>query len=92
MAEPSAVVAQAIDDAVLHGVVVVAAAGNTGNAASTFPISAPHTLAVAATDTTDTTAPCSAYGAFVDASVPSPGVAIGRIGAADGDAWRCSRP
>ena len=92
MAEPSAVVAQAIDDAVEHGVVVVAAAGNTGNAASTFPISAPHTLAVAATDTTDTTAPCSAYGAFVDVSVPGPGVAIDSTYSADGDAWRCSHP
>jgi hypothetical protein len=59
MAAPSAVVTQAIDDAVLHGVVVVAAAGNIGNAASTIPVSAPHTLAVAATDTVDTKAPCS---------------------------------
>jgi subtilisin family serine protease len=90
MAAPSAVVAQAIDDAVEHGVVVVAAAGNPGNAASTFPVSAPHTLAVAATDTTDTKAPCSAYGAFVDVGVP--GVAIDSTDSAGGNAWWCSRP
>ena len=90
MAARSAAVAQAIDDAVGHGVVVVAAAGNTGNAARPpFP-GAAHTLTVAVTDTTDTAAPCSVYGAFVDVGVP--GVATDSTYSAGGDTWWCSRP
>jgi subtilisin family serine protease len=85
MAAPSAVVAQAINDAAQHGVVVVAAAGNTGSAAPTFPASAPHTLAVAATDATDAKAPFSAYGAFV--GVSAPGVAIDSAYYTGGYAW-----
>ena len=73
---PNAVTQQAVDYATAHGVLVVAAAGNSrasGNAAN-YPAAYPGVLAVAATDQADASAYFSNTGAYVD--VAAPGVAI----------------
>lgn len=74
MAVPSPAVAAALAYAAAHDVVVVAAAGNTGLDAPTYPAGDPTVLSVVATDSTDHKASFSAYGAF--AAVSAPGVAI----------------
>lgn len=57
-----------------NGVVVVAAAGNSGNPSPTYPAKYDHAIAVAATDDTDAKAGFSSYGDWVD--VAAPGVDI----------------
>jgi len=64
----------AVDYAWNHGVVVVAAAGNTGRNTYHYPAAHPNTIAVAATDASDNRAGFSTYGDFVD--VAAPGVNI----------------
>jgi thermitase len=64
----------AIDYAWQHGVVIVAAAGNSGDSVPTYPSSYDHVLAVAATDNQDNKAGFSNYGLWVD--VAAPGVNI----------------
>ena len=56
------------------GVVVVAAAGNSGNASATYPAYYSNVIAVAATDVNDKKASWSSFGKWVD--VAAPGVEI----------------
>lgn len=69
---------RALEDAVnyawIHGVVVVAAAGNDGNPSPNYPAKYENCLAVAATDSKDQKASFSQYGDWVD--VAAPGVDI----------------
>lgn len=57
-----------------NGVVVVAAAGNSGNQSKTYPAAYTNAIAVAATDNLDKKAYFSEYGSWVD--VAAPGVNI----------------
>lgn len=68
----------ALEDAVNYawsnGVVIVAAAGNSGNPSRTYPAYYQNCIAVAATDDNDQKASFSSYGSWVD--VAAPGVDI----------------
>ena len=64
----------AMDYAWSHGVVVVAAAGNTGRNTAHYPAAHAHTIAAAATDAYDHLAGFSTRGDFVD--VAAPGVSV----------------
>src|SRR3989338_1282189 len=57
-----------------NNVVVVAAAGNSGNPSKTYPAAYTNSIAVAATDSQDKKASFSEYGSWVD--VAAPGVSI----------------
>jgi serine protease len=61
---------EAIDYAYKKGVVIVAAAGNSGQNASAYPARYPHVISVAATDAAGFKAPYSNFGAGVDISAP----------------------
>ena len=64
----------AVDYAWDHGVVVVAAAGNTGRETYHYPAAHRNAIAVAATDAYDTRAGFSTSGDFVDVAAPGVGV------------------
>lgn len=70
----SQVLQDAVNYAVANGVVVVAAAGNNGNSARSYPAYYSGAIAVAATDSNDNRASWSSYGSWVD--VAAPGVDI----------------
>lgn len=70
----SSTLANAVNYAVANGVVVVAAAGNSGNSSRTYPAYYSGVIAVAATDSNDAKASWSSYGSWVD--VAAPGVNI----------------
>lgn len=67
-------VAAAIDQARSRGVVIVAAAGNNGNAEPTFPAAYPGVVSVAGTDTADARYGWSSYGGWV--SIAAPGCSL----------------
>ena len=71
---PSQTLQAAVDYAWSKGVVVVAAAGNDGNSAASYPGYYTNVIAVAATDINDSKASWSNYGSWVD--VAAPGVSI----------------
>jgi thermitase len=65
----------AIDYAWAEGVVVVAAAGNSGSSAPSYPAYYSNCIAVAATDTNDVKASWSNYGSsWVDVAAPGVGI------------------
>ena len=64
------VLENAIDYAAAHGVLVVAAAGNNGTAALSYPAAYPHVISVAATDPSDRLYPWSSFGSWVDLAAP----------------------
>ena len=64
----------AVDYAWSHGVVVVAAAGNSGRENYHYPAAHPHVIAVAATDASDQLAGFSTWGDFVGVAAPGSGV------------------
>ena len=64
----------AVDYAWDHGVVVVAAAGNTGRNSYHYPAAHRNAIAVAATDASDKRAGFSTYGDFVDIAAPGASV------------------
>ena len=70
----SSTLENAVNYAWNNGVVVVAAAGNNGNTAPSYPAYYANCIAVAATDQTDAKASFSTYGSWVD--VAAPGVSI----------------
>ena len=70
----SSTLQNAVNYAVANGVVVVAAAGNSGNPSPTYPAYYSSVIAVAATDSNDAKASWSSYGSWVD--VAAPGVNI----------------
>jgi thermitase len=63
-------VQQAVNDAWAAGAVLVAAAGNEGQAGASWPANCDNVVAVAATDLLDQKAGFSNYGAGVDAAAP----------------------
>ncbi len=67
---PSTALADAIAYAVSKGVVVVAAAGNGGSSAPSYPAYVPGCIAVAATGQADTKTSWSSYGDWVDVAAP----------------------
>src|SRR3990170_1352443 len=70
----SSTLQNAVNYAVANGVVVVAAAGNSGNPSRTYPAYYSNVIATAATDSNDAKASWSSYGSWVD--VAAPGVNI----------------
>ncbi len=64
----------ACDNAVAAGVVVVAAAGNSGNGTPNYPGAYASVICVAATDASDQHASFSTYGPQVDLAAPGVGV------------------
>lgn len=68
---------QAIDYAYAKGVVIVAAAGNSGENSAGYPARYPKVLGVAATDATGDRAPYSNFGAGVDIAAPGGSTAGG---------------
>jgi subtilisin family serine protease len=72
---PSKLLQQAIQQAQQAGVVVVAAAGNEGNALQEFPAGWPQVLSVAALDQTDgALTSFSDFGGWVDVGAPGVGI------------------
>jgi len=67
---PSAVIANAVEKAQARGILVVAAAGNTGRKGVGSPASLPGVVAVSATGPTDARAPYSSWGPEVVLSAP----------------------
>ncbi|HEX2697548.1 MAG TPA: S8 family serine peptidase, partial [Anaerolineales bacterium] len=67
---PDSVLKNAVDYAYSNGVVVVAAAGNTGNNFVLYPAHYPNVIAVAATKYTNQRADFSSYGPEVSLSAP----------------------
>ena len=70
----SSALKSAVDYAWGKGVVIVAAAGNSGNTRALYPAYYANSIAVAATDQNDKKASFSSYGSWVD--VAAPGVSI----------------
>jgi thermitase len=60
----------AVNNAWKKGVVLVAAAGNTGNQTMMYPGAYPNVIAVGATDNKDVKASFSTYGPWVDVAAP----------------------
>jgi len=60
----------AVNYAWTSGVVVVAAAGNSGNTRKLYPAYYPNCISVAATDNNDVKASFSTYGSWVDVAAP----------------------
>jgi serine protease len=61
---------EAIDYAHSKGVVIIAAAGNSGRNAAEYPARYPHVIGVSALDTAGNKTPYSNYGAGIDISAP----------------------
>src|SRR3989338_8522603 len=70
----SSTLRDAVNYAAANGVVIAAAAGNSGNQSRTYPAYYSNVIAVAATDSNDAKASWSSYGSWVD--VAAPGVNI----------------
>jgi serine protease len=66
----SQIMKEAVDYAHSKGVVIIAAAGNSGQNAAGYPARYPHVLGVSALDATGVKAPYSNFGAGVDISAP----------------------
>jgi thermitase len=69
-AGPSTALEDAVNDAWNHGIVVVAAAGNSGSSIKTYPGAYEHCIAVAATTAMDARAGFSNYGPWVSVAAP----------------------
>ena len=65
----------AVDYAYSHGVVVVAAVGNSPNGIPIYPASCSHVIGVGATNSSDQRASFSNYGTFVDVTAPGETIA-----------------
>ena len=65
----------AVDYAYSHGVVVVAAVGNSPNGIPIYPAACDHVIGVAATNSSDQRASFSNYGTFVDIAAPGETIA-----------------
>jgi subtilisin family serine protease len=66
----SSTLQSAIDYAWNKGVVLIAAAGNSGNDIPSYPAACTHVVAVSATNSADTITTWSNYGSYVDLSAP----------------------
>jgi subtilisin family serine protease len=69
-AKNNSTMAAAVDYAISHGVIVVAAAGNKGTSAKFYPAAFPGVLSVAATTENDTLYSWSTYGSWVTLAAP----------------------
>lgn len=83
---PSLVLADAVDYAASRGVLMVAAAGNSGAGSVLYPAAYPQVIAVAATDSSNARAAFSNYGAAIDLSAP--GVSIYSLDIGGGTIYR----
>lgn len=90
-------VQDAIAEAVRDGIVVVAAAGNSGSAAAVFPASLPGVTGVGAADGTQSRLPIASFsnfdsgaGSFVDVDVSAPGVQLFTTYPGAGQIWATS--
>lgn len=72
--EQSKLLKEAIKDADKAGVMVVAAAGNTGVDDKTYPAAFSHVVAAGASTVEDTAAPFSSHGGWVDVYAPAVGI------------------
>lgn len=72
--QKSTTLENAVNYAWNHNVVVVAAAGNSGNQSKTYPAAYTNAIAVAATDSQDNKAYFSEYGSWVDVAAPGVGI------------------
>lgn len=68
--QTSSTLNNAVNYALQHNVVVVAAAGNDGTNVPDYPAACSGVIAVAATDQTDTDTSWSNYGSYIDISAP----------------------
>src|SRR3989304_1482938 len=66
----SSTLRDAVNYAAANGVVIAAAAGNSGNSSRTYPAYYSTVIAVAATDSNDARASWSSYGSWVDVAAP----------------------
>lgn len=73
-AAPASVMEMAVNYAYVHGVTVVAAAGNTGSMGVLYPAAYLNAIAVAATDLNNNHASFSSYGPEVDLAAPGAGI------------------
>lgn len=83
---PSLVLSDAVDYAVNRGVLLVAAAGNTGSSSVLYPAAYPAVIAVAATDAANQRASFSNYGPPID--LAAPGVSIYSLDIGGGTIYR----
>lgn len=67
---PSTVLEDALKYAYDHGVLLVAAAGNSGSSQKSYPAAYPEVIAVTATDSSDQLAYFSSYGDWVELAAP----------------------
>jgi subtilisin family serine protease len=67
---PSNLIHDALKYAYAHGVLLVAAAGNSGSSAKHYPAAYDEVIAVTATDSTDTPAYFTTYGDWVELAAP----------------------
>ncbi len=67
---PSTVLEDALKYAYDHGVLLVAAAGNSGSSTKSYPAAYPDVIAVTATDSNDQLAYFSSYGDWVELAAP----------------------
>lgn len=77
---PSSTLATAVNYAVSHSVVIVAAAGNDGSGAPNYPAGYADAVAVGASDSADTRASFSNYGSWVDLVAPGVGISTTNMG------------
>ena len=70
---PDIFIEDELDYAALHGVLVVAAAGNSGCNCMSYPANYPEVLSVGATDANDKIASFSSYGSNLDVVAPGSG-------------------
>lgn len=70
----STVLQNAVNYAQSKGVVLVAAAGNSGSTTPYYPANYPYVVSVAATDQADKRASMSNYGSWVDVAAPGVGI------------------
>jgi serine protease len=71
----SSIMKEAINYANSKGVVIIAAAGNSGSNAAAYPARYPHVIGVSATAPSNAKAPYSNYGAGVDIAAPGGAIA-----------------
>lgn len=71
----SSTLLNAVNSAWSSGLVIVAAAGNNGNTAPSYPAYYANCIAVAATDSSDRRASFSNYGSWVDCAAPGVNIA-----------------
>lgn len=76
---PSEALQAAIDYAWAKGALVVAAAGNTGSTAITYPAACRNVLAVSATDASDLRPAWSSYGNWLDLAAPGENIVVLRL-------------